>query len=212
MNIITSMAVSVGILFGMASLSNLPKPTPSPPATPKTQQEIRWDTATVKTSKQSDVRWIATQIERNKSRYQAIEKSTNVKWQVIAALHNMECSLSFSKHLHNGDSLTKRTVQVPAGRPKTGNPPFTFEVSAIDALKYDKMDTVNWKDINKSLDAIEGYNGFGYRKKGIPSPYLYAATSIEQPGKYVADGVWDANAYSKQIGVVAILKELKVTW
>lgn len=175
-------------------------------------QEQRWNSAVVRTEKQSEVRWIARKIERNKDRYVTLEKATGVKWEVISCFHNMECSLRFDQHLHNGDPLTKRTVQVPAGRPKTHAPPFTFEESAIDALRYDGMDKVNWNDLNKGLDAIEAYNGLGYKKRGIPSPYLYAATNIEKPGRYIRDRVWSSTAMSDQVGVVAILKELGYKW
>lgn len=186
------------------------------PAKPPTLQEQRWKDAKVRTSKQSEVRWITRQIDRNKSRYESIGKKVGVPYYVVAVLHNMECSLNFGKHLHNGDSLSKRTWQVPAGRPKSGTPPFSFEESAIDALKYDKMDKVNWNSLNDSLNAFEGYNGWGYMKyhKNVPTPYLWSYTSLYNPpsGKYVKDGKWSSTAVSKQIGVCAILKELNVSW
>ena len=59
----------------------------------------------------------------NLARYQAIEAATNVPAHVVAIIHNMEASGRFNGHLHNGDPLTARTVQVPAGHPKTGSPP-----------------------------------------------------------------------------------------
>ena len=179
---------------------------------PVTLQSQRWDSAEIRVEKQSEVRWTVKKIERNKDRYETISKSSGVPWQFVACLHNMECGLRFDQHLHNGDPLTKRTWQVPAGRPKIGKPPFTFEESALDALQYDKMDKVQWKDLTKSLDAIEGYNGTGYRKRGLPSPYLYAGTSVERPGRYVRDGVWDSKAWSNQLGIVPILKELHFNW
>lgn len=174
-----------------------------------TQQEL-WDKAVVNTSKQSEVRWTARKIERNRDRYIEVEKISGVKWEIIAVLHNMECGLRFDQHLHNGDPLTARTWQVPKGRPTTGKPPFTFTVSAVDALRYDKMDKVNWKDLTTSLNALEGYNGWGYRKHGIPSQYLWSATSVAKPGKFIRDNVWSSTAVSSQIGVVPILKELRV--
>ncbi len=177
-------------------------------------QEKRWNSSTVNTSKQSDVRWIARKIERNQTRYESLEKSTGVKWQIIACLHNMECGLRFDEHLHNGDPLTRRTWQVPSGRPKTGNPPFTFEESAIDALKYDKMDKVNWNNLTSSLDALEGYNGVGYKKyhPTVPTPYLWSGTDIYKSGKYIQDGKWSSTAVSEQIGICSILKELNFHW
>ena len=175
-------------------------------------QENRWNAAKVRTSKQSEVRWTARQMERGKSRYDEISKSTGVPWWAIASLHNMECSLNFGQHLHNGDSLTRRTWQVPAGRPKTGKPPFTFFESAVDALIYDKMDKVRWNSLDASLDAFEGYNGWGYRKyhPDTPTPYLWSGTTVYISGKYTQDGKWSSSAISSQIGICAMLKELKI--
>jgi hypothetical protein len=55
----------------------------------------------------------------------------------------------------------------------------------------------------------EGFNGWGYLLyRKINSPYLWSGTTLQQCGKYVADGVWDPYAWSQQVGVVAILKLL----
>jgi lysozyme family protein len=50
----------------------------------------------------------------------------------------------------------------------------------------------------------------GYKKKGVPSPYLWSYTDQYQAGKYVADGKYDPTAVSKQPGVVAIMKALGI--
>ena len=105
-------------------------------------------------------------------------------WYVVGVIHALESSLNFGRHLHNGDPLTARTVQVPAGRPKTGQPPFTWEASASDALRYQGFD--KWKDwsIPGTLFKLEGYNGFGYRDHhaDVPSPYLGASRPTTAPG------------------------------
>ena len=184
----------------------------SKPGSPVSLQEQRWNEATIKVEKQSEVRWIVRKIERNKDRYQSLEKTTTVPWFVIAALHNMECDLRFDRHLYNGDPLTGRTVNEPKGQPVIGKPPFSFEQSATCALKYDHMNTVNWKNLTESLNRLEEYNGTGSRKRGIPSAYLYSGTSVERPGKFIRDNVWSPTAVSSQIGIVAIFKELGVKW
>lgn len=207
--------IGLCLVMGVMAMSSYPTtPHTTTPKKPSTIQEQRWNDAKVKTSKQSEVRWVTRQIERNKSRYVKLEKDTGVAWWAIACLHNMECGLRFDQHLHNGDSLTRRTWQVPKGRPKTGNPPFSFEYSAKDALSYDKMDRVDWKDLNDSLDAFEGYNGWGYRKyhSSVPTPYLWSYTTIYSKGKYTGDGKWSSTAVSSQVGIAAILKELNVKW
>jgi len=133
-----------------------------------------------------------------------------IPWYFIACVHYMECSFSFNKHLHNGDPLTGYTVQVPANRPKVGHgPPFTFEESAVDALKLMKYDKVtNWS-LPFILQKLEGYNGFGYSKRGINSPYLWSFSNQYTKGKYVKDGVFNADAVSQQMGAAVILKRME---
>jgi hypothetical protein len=122
----------------------------------------------------------------------------------------MECNFSFKHHLHNGDPLTGYTVHVPANRPKVGHaPPFTFEESAVDAIKLMKYDQVtNWS-LSFILLKLEGYNGFGYNRKGIHTPYLWSYSNHYTKGKYVKDGVYDANAVSSQLGAAVILKRME---
>ncbi|WP_345949708.1 hypothetical protein ABDD95_22940 [Mucilaginibacter sp. PAMB04274] len=136
--------------------------------------------------------------------------SAGVPWYFIACVHYLECSFDFKKHLHNGDPLTGYTVHVPAHRPKVGHaPPFTFEESAVDALKLMKYDQVtNWS-LPFILQKLEGYNGFGYNRKGVHTPYLWSYSNHYVKGKYVKDGVFDAEAVSQQLGAGVILKRME---
>jgi lysozyme family protein len=149
-------------------------------------------------------------IKANKARYLTVQQKLGIPWLFIAVIHNMECSRRFDKHLHNGDPLTARTINVPAGRPKKGNPPFTWEESAIDALTY--MNLHKWTDwtIPGMLYKLEAYNGFGYRRNHpeVLSPYLWSFSNHYTSGKYVADGRWSDSAISNQCGAAVILKEL----
>lgn len=144
----------------------------------------------------------------------SVSEVTKVPWYVIAVIHNMEASLNFTRHLHNGDRLTGRTTHVPAGRPIAGNPPFTWEESAIDALTMQGMTKIADWSMPNTLLILEKYNGGGYAKRGINSPYLWAATNqygdVPNIGKYTSDGKFDPKAVSHQIGVAAILKQLNV--
>jgi hypothetical protein len=63
--------------------------------------------------------------------------------------------------------------------------------------------------IEDKLSFLEAYNGWGYVKKGINSPYLWSGTNHYTSGKYVRDGVFDPRAVSKQLGAVCMLKELE---
>lgn len=170
--------------------------------------EYLWKTCKIKPEKQGAVDVACSKIKANKARYETISKATKVPWQVIAVIHKMESNCNFSTHLHNGDPLSARTVQVPAGRPKNGNPPFTFEESAIDALGYDGASGIKQWDIVTTLKFLERYNGLGYRKHGIYSPYLWSYTTHYSAGKYIKDGVWRESAVSDQCGCAPILKGL----
>lgn len=144
--------------------------------------------------------------------YKDIEARTNVPWYFVAAVHNLEGSLNMSRHLHNGDPLRARTVQVPAGRPKVWDPPTDWASSAVDALSYEGFTSAATMRRGWSLEAMlyrfERYNGVGSRRHGINTPYLWSYTNHYRKGKYVADGVWSDDAVSKQCGAVALLKVL----
>ena len=158
--------------------------------------------------KMTEVEEVVQRILQYQNRYASIDAQSSVPWYVIAVIHNMECGLDFTKHLHNGDSLKRRTVNVPAGRPKTGQPPFTFEVSALDALKYDKL--TEWKDwsIGGICYTLEGFNGWGYRAHKINSPYLWSYSNLYTSGKFIRDSVWSNKAVSGQCGAAVILRRM----
>src|SRR5207248_609153 len=100
------------------------------------------------------------------------------------------------------------TVHVPAGRPTAGQPPFSWEDSAIDALKLFRVTDLDSQDLASVLSAIERVNGLGYQKRGVSSPYLWGFTSGYTGGTFTADGVFDPRSQSKQIGAVALLRRL----
>jgi lysozyme family protein len=168
-----------------------------------------WQTLTIRGNRLDTVDWYLEKINKNKARYQEIERQTGVPWYWIGITHGLEAGFNFSSHLHNGDPLNARTFQVPAGRPKTGKPPFTWEFSAIDALKYEGFDKWNdWTKISILAYTFEKYNGFGYRNSSIniPSPYLWSFGNHYSKGKFVKDGIFDRNAVSGQAGAMVILK------
>jgi len=145
-------------------------------------------------------------IANNQSRYQSVSHSTTVPWYVIGVIHSMEASLSFRCHLHNGDPLNARTIHVPAGRPLAGNPPFTWEDSATDAIRLQGLDHWNDWSIPGICYKLEKYNGLGYRAHHINSPYLWGSSNQYTSGKYVRDGVFSITAVSRQIGAMVLLK------
>lgn len=167
-----------------------------------------WKQMKIRRERAADVRASANRILENRERYRAVEAETGVPWYVIGIIHKMECNCNFRQHLHNGDPLTARTRLVPKGRPKTGNPPFEWEFSAADALRYDGLDQVTGWSIERIAWCLEKYNGFGSRLHGVPSAYLWSFTSVYARGKFVSDGIWDAQAVSQQSGGMALLSAL----
>jgi lysozyme family protein len=138
--------------------------------------------------------------------YKEVSALTKVPWDVIACIHSLESDLNLLRHFHNGDLLTARTEHHPVGRPVKGEPPFTWTDSAVDALSLVPKPLLWTLDLK--LHFLESYNGLGYIKKGINSPYLWAGTNLYTKGKFVRDGVFDPEAVSKQLGAVALMKTL----
>lgn len=200
--------------FTYGSLGALPVYLKPPPEPGKVQREpsldeyrMQFRTALLEPEVDQIVDWHRMRIQQSRARYEAVEKETSVPWVVVAILHAMESGLNFKTHLHNGDPLSARTVQVPAGRPQEGQPPFTWEQSAIDSLRFDKWDKrAKLWTVEDALSAFERYNGFGSRRHGVVSAYLWSGSSHYTSGKFVADGVFDPKAKSKQVGAGVLLK------
>lgn len=151
---------------------------------------------------------IAKIIDRE-PRYKAVEAKTGVNAGLIGALHTMESDRNFSKSFFNGDDgLRTRTYRSqPYGQPKHITPPYTWQQVAIAALAYDEITAVDPPDDYGQMcaDAIK-FNGYGYERHGIASPYGFAGTNLYKKGKFVADSRFSPNVVSNQIGACVILK------
>lgn len=168
----------------------------------------RWNKASF--TRSSQIEAMAAKIRANRSRYEAVSAKTGVPWDVIAVIHSGESSCNFAGVLHNGEHIIgtgRTTTLVPKGR----GPFSTWEQAAIDALMNCAPYAGKNKDwsLSNTLDLLEGYNGLGYRKRGLPSPYLWAGTDQYTSGKYVKDGVFDPNAVDQQLGAAAVLIALR---
>ena len=170
-----------------------------------------WTQMVIRREKLPDVDSVVDRIVTSETRYRSVERQSGVPWYAIATIHNLEASGSFTRHLHNGDPLTARTVHVPAGRPRSGNPPFTWEQSATDALAYHRLTDVTDWSVEHLAYVYERFNGFGYRQyhPNVKSPYLWSFSNHYTRGKYVADGTWSDTAVSQQCGAMVLLKRLE---
>lgn len=166
--------------------------------------------AQIRPERREQAEWHLTMMRQSRARYVAIAARAGVPWQFVAAIHGMEASFNFRAHLHNGDHpLNQRTRQVPAGRPLKWLPPSDWESSAMDALRLLGFTNQSDWSLPRTLYRLEAFNGFGYRRTGNPSPYLWSFTTLYDRGKYVADGRYDPRARSQQCGTAAMLKVLE---
>ena len=128
-----------------------------------------WNSFKISDANLAIVDTVTDLVYRNRFRYQDIQEETGISWFVIGTIHSLESASNFKKHLHNGDSLSQRTIRVPKGRPKAppkNNNRYTFEESAIDALNLKRglLRELDGKldSIEKILHYCQAYNGFGY--------------------------------------------------
>lgn len=155
----------------------------------------------------------ADKITANSGPYKQVEKLTGVPWQLVAVIHVREAGLQdvgvWKGVLHNGERIIgtgRKTTLVPSGR----GPFSTWVDAAVDALKQKGFDKIKYWSVSRMLWALEPFNGYGYRNKGLRSPYLWASTNHQQRGKYVSDGVFDSSVMDTQMGCAAMLKYLNV--
>lgn len=169
-----------------------------------------WDSCQIRRERLAAVDALVTRIKATRPRYETIQTALGVPWSVVAALHALEASLSFRRHLHNGDPLTARTVRVPVGRPAAGEPPFSWEDSAADALTLRRLHRVSDWTLPGMLYQLEAYNGWGYRLNHpqVKSPYLWCFSNHYTRGKYVSDGRWSDTAVSQQCGAAVLLRRM----
>ena len=155
----------------------------------------------------SELASVCNTIESNKERYLSAQRLTGVPWDVIAACHYRESSLSFRGVLHNGEHIIgtgRKTKLVPAGRGPFGS----WEAAAVDAMMIESSKFPKAWDTEGKLDFCERFNGMGYKKRGVSSPYVYAGTNKYSSGLYVADGKYSSTKVDLRLGTAAIIKGL----
>ncbi len=178
--------------------------------------QFLWDHMIIKPEMVAQVKETASKILIFKDRYEEVAEMVGCPWYFIGPIHYRESSLSFRRHLHNGDPLIDRTIHVPKGRPEKGIPPFTWEESAVDALLLRGVDKIKSWTMPVLLEEFELYNGLGYQKyhPSVKSPYLWSGSSYYGKGKYSSDGHFDPELVDKQIGCAPLLRYItdKTLW
>ena len=173
-----------------------------------------WDAMQILPSRLAEVERARDYAVDHQDIYEQIGNATNVPWAMLACLHWRESGGNFNTYLGNGQLLTQRTTIVPIGRgPFTGRLPDlnAFVTGGIDAVKQEGWGAIiDWR-LEKQLFYMEAYNGPGYYMRSLPSPYLWGATSVQQPGKYTGDGRFDPSAVDSQIGCAPMLQLIAQT-
>src|SRR5262245_43159943 len=170
----------------------------------KSEYASLWDSMEISADKRELVTRIARKLISHKAQYQTVQARTRVPWFVIAALHNRESDANFSTYLGNGEPLNRKTILVPKGR----GPFDDWETGAVDALALDGLDQVKVWTPERACFEIEKFNGFGYRKRGINSPYLWSFSSQYERGKYIADGRFSPTHVDQQCVAIPVLKRI----
>ena len=185
-------------------------PAVSLSATLRAHYEALFNTCIIRPERAASIEQIIARVRTRRQRYETVGEALGIPWFFVAVIHHVEASGNFDRHLHNGDPLSARTVQVPAGRPKTGNPPFTWEDSATDALSMKNLGAGTEWSLAGLLYQLERYNGWGYRlhHPHVLSPYLWGFSNHYVSGKYIHDGTWSDTAVSKQCGAAVLLRRL----
>ena len=124
--------------------------------------------------------------------YRAVGAELGVPWWFVGIIHGLESSFDFGRHLHNGDSLSGRTVRVPKGRPEAGEPPFTWRRLSEDGFPGLFGVIGTWiSHIGSSLPD-RGESGGGRTAVGAvqaASRLLRCATALRVTRRRPADGV-----------------------
>lgn len=157
-------------------------------------------------------------------KYINVAKSADIPVYLVGALHWRESNGDFTTYLSNGDKLGNATYKngdsnngsiLPSNTPNTIT--FTldqWDLAAIYALNQVQNNKVTLNislsttDINVLCYYSEMYNGLGYMKRGLPSPYILSGTTGYKKGKYIADSNYDSNAIDSQVGILPMLRAI----
>jgi len=121
---------------------------------------------------------------------------------IVGLIHMMESNFDFQRGLHNGEPWFRETTMVPKGR----GPFESWEDSAIDVLEMKKSIMPSVWDVASGAMFLEKYNGGGYMRRNVHSPYLWSFSNYGvDVGKYTEDRHYDPDAVSQQAGAMVVL-------
>lgn len=165
-----------------------------------------WSTMEFLPGREVEARIAANRLLRNWDRYQNVETLTGAPKAFVMCINDRESGGRMDCYLGNGERISGVTILVPAGRGPFPN----FEAGCLDALELEGLAhrPASYWDVAALAFGEEKINGFGYRMKGLRSPYLWGGTNHQQPGKYIRDGVFDPTVMDTQLGGMAVYAAL----
>lgn len=176
------------------------------------EYEKKYNKARVLEVYKNTLKSLVNYIVTNKGRYLSVERNTGVPWWVVAGIHFKESSGDFKTYLQNGDPLFNASgLAIPTKHVPVGVGPFDpqdWENAAVHALGGPEAHRASGGSLGCWLRFCEAYNGYGYRKRGVATPYLWSGTDQYSKGYFTADGVFNPQAVAKSPGVVPIAKLL----
>jgi lysozyme family protein len=165
-----------------------------------------WDTMKINPGRVKEFTDAAQFAINHKVTYQVIEQKKSVPWPMIACIHRRESNANFGTYLGNGQSLARRTTEVPAGRgPFTG--PNAFIDGCVDAIDVEGWGSISDWRLEKQLYYMLLFNGVG-KEPTIPSSYVWGGTNIQKPGKWIRDHVWSSTVIDPQPGCAPLLRTI----
>lgn len=172
----------------------------------KAENLARWNAANILPKWVHKLDQVAHRLVDSKQRYVTVQNATKVPWPFIAVTHQRESGQDWTRSLAQGDRFDRVSTHVPRGR----GPFKSWEAAAIDALVEcppHASHNTDWS-IGGTLTLLESYNGLGYFKRGLPSPYIWSFTDQYKSGKYIRDGVFDPNKVDEQTGCAGLLARM----
>ena len=150
------------------------------------------------------LRRAAGTIKRHMNTYQRVLAQTGVSMYFVGLLHWMECGCDFERQILNGERWASRTTRHPVGYG-----PFASWFDAAQVALYKLTQRALLWDVPTTLRELEKWNGYGYRRADVHSPYLWGLTNHGMGvGKFEKDGQYNALAKTKQVGAGIVLKAL----
>lgn len=169
-----------------------------------------WSKCEILPKRRDEVDAVAKRLIKYKFTYMGIAQQvwgTPDRWWFVAIVHEREASQNFTRSIAQGDPWNEVSRHVPRGI----GPFKSFSDAAVFTLKRLSPHPGRWTDwsIGGVLALFIQYNGTGYEDwHHEVSPYDWGATTVEQAGKYVADGKYNARVWDEQVGCAAMLKAM----